>query len=190
MTAPQDDNEPTGPLARAIVEMRQDVPVRDAWHAALDEALAQTAPDPVTLARGWHVSRPVAAAAAIAFMCVGASLQHLVQRARAASLPIVDESAAPMSPTTSTMGVRFSVMAAGVRRVSLVGDFNAWNADATPLELGSDGRTWSTLLPLPAGRHAYAFVIDGQVVRDPGAPAEAEEDFGVPNSIVLVSSAR
>jgi hypothetical protein len=32
----------------------------------------------------------------------------------------------------------------------------------------------------------YAFVVDGDVTADPDAPRAADDDFGSPNSVVLV----
>ena len=191
MTRP-DSDEYDPRLGQAIREMQQEVPVRAEWREALDRELLQLAPSepaPLTRRRHWQISRPMAIAAALGFMVGGVAGRGASVRAR--SFP---QCGTVMSSRTtssaSTIGVFFSVMAPGVQRVSLVGDFNGWNADATPLEVAADGQTWTTMLPLPAGRHAYAFVIDGQVVRDPAAPAEAEEDFGVPNSLVLVSNNR
>jgi hypothetical protein len=54
------------------------------------------------------------------------------------------------------------------------------------MRAAGDGRTWEVQLPLAPGRHVYAFVVDGEVVADPAAPRAADEDFGVPNSVVLV----
>jgi Carbohydrate-binding module 48 (Isoamylase N-terminal domain) len=84
------------------------------------------------------------------------------------------------------IGVRFAVVAPGAQRVSVVGDFNRWDASATPLARSRDGNTWTTMIPLRAGRHTYAFVIDGDVVPDPSAPPAADDDFGIPNSVILV----
>lgn len=196
MTRP-DSDEYDPRIGQAIREMQQEVPVRAEWREALDRELLQLAPSgpaPLTRRRHWQISRPMAIAAALGFMMVGAVLRdatHLFGPDRSHSAePVARDVASRTTSPASTIGVRFSVMAPGVQRVSLVGDFNGWNADATPLEVAADGQTWTTMLPLPAGRHAYAFVIDGQVVRDPAAPAEAEEDFGVPNSLVLVSNNR
>ncbi len=92
--------------------------------------------------------------------------------------------------TTDRLGdriaVRFAIMAPGAQRVSLVGDFNRWDPSVTPLTLSRDGSTWTTMLPMQAGRHTYAFVIDGDVVPDPTAPMAADDDFGIPNSVILV----
>jgi hypothetical protein len=66
---------------------------------------------------------------------------------------------------------RIRVRRAGGANVSLVGDFNGWDASATPMRR-TDGRTtWSVAVQLPAGRHVYAFVVDGDAwVADPQAP--------------------
>jgi 1,4-alpha-glucan branching enzyme len=72
--------------------------------------------------------------------------------------------------------------------VSLVGDFNQWDAHATPMRQLGDGRLWLVEVPLPPGRHVYAFVVDGDVTPDPAAPRAGEEDFGTPSSVVLVGA--
>ena len=207
-----DDNEPLPAALTAVVaELRREVPLRDAWHEQLQRELAAadrsavegSAADladrrvagaaRVRSTRAWRITPVSALAAALVCMVAGAMLGDLARApvspererppATLATLP-----AAAAAEPAGPMAVRFAVMAPGVQRVSVVGDFNGWDADATPLTLASDGRTWTTLLPLSAGRHTYAFVIDGQIVRDPIAPADAEEDFGVPNSVLLVSS--
>lgn len=53
--------------------------------------------------------------------------------------------------------------------VSVVGDWNGWNAEAEPLRLDDDG-VWRIDLQLPAGDYAYQFVVDGVEARDPFAP--------------------
>jgi 1,4-alpha-glucan branching enzyme len=75
--------------------------------------------------------------------------------------------------------------------VSVVGDFNNWDAQATPMSRALAGGTWSVRIPLPAGRHVYAFVVNGangtsQWVADPTAPLAPEDGLGAPNSVVLV----
>lgn len=84
--------------------------------------------------------------------------------------------------------MRFALVAPGASRVSLVGDFNQWDASATPMRQLGDGRLWLVEVPLPPGRHVYAFVVDGDVTPDPAAPRAGEEDFGVPSSVVLVGT--
>ena len=85
--------------------------------------------------------------------------------------------------------VEFVFVAPGARNVSVVGDFNGWDANATPMRR-TDGRTtWSVAVPLAAGRHVYAFVVDGNAwVADPQAPIAPEQWFGQRNSVVVVAA--
>ena len=71
--------------------------------------------------------------------------------------------------------------------VSLVGDFNGWDAKATPMKkLVPHGAYWSVTLPLSVGRHLYSFVVDSQWVADQHAPLAPDDGFGHPNSVRLV----
>jgi hypothetical protein len=84
-------------------------------------------------------------------------------------------------------GVKFVLVAPQAARVSLVGAFNRWDPAATPMERTPTGGTWSVVVPLSAGRHEYAFVVDGkQWLPDPSAPLAPVDGFGAPNSVVLV----
>lgn len=98
----------------------------------------------------------------------------------------------PRSPLPDSVRViRFVLEAPHASTVAVVGDFNNWDAQATPMTREARGATWSVQLRLPAGRHVYAFVINGangstQWVADPTAPLAAEDGLGAPNSVVLV----
>ncbi|MDQ2666743.1 MAG: hypothetical protein M3Z05_12105 [Gemmatimonadota bacterium] len=46
------------------------------------------------------------------------------------------------------------------RRVAVVGDFNAWSADANPLTRDPQSGRWQTRLALHDGEHRYAIVVD------------------------------
>lgn len=96
--------------------------------------------------------------------------------------------AAPMTPQLPVHDtvVKFVFIAPQAARVSVVGDFNDWNAQATPMVRSSGGGTWSITLPLSVGRHTYAFVADGQWLADPSAPLAPDDGFGHANSVVLV----
>jgi hypothetical protein len=81
--------------------------------------------------------------------------------------------------------VRFVLADANAHTVSLVGDFNDWAKHATPLTPAKPG-VWTAQVALPAGRHEYAFVVDGQRwVADPAADRVAD-DFDTPSSVVTV----
>ena len=83
--------------------------------------------------------------------------------------------------------VQFVLVAPSASRVALVGDFNNWDAAATPLREASAEGVWSVTLPLTPGRHIYAFVVDdSKWVPDPSAARAPEDDFGVPNSVIVV----
>jgi hypothetical protein len=82
--------------------------------------------------------------------------------------------------------VRFAISAPDARRVALVGDFNGW-AGGTELSASAVAGVWTITLPLPPGRHQYAFLIDGvRWVIDPTAVI-VRDDFGTETSVVTVS---
>src|SRR4051812_5629121 len=66
----------------------------------------------------------------------------------------------PVSHTTDTVA-RFYFAGPQASSVSLVGDFNDWDAARTPMVRAGNGGLWIVTLPLKAGRHVYAFVVDG-----------------------------
>ena len=179
-------------LQQAVEELRTPVAVRSDWREALharlhDEPLPAVFPRHTVRMAPWQ-------AIAAALMCMvagGAATAWLLPQVRApgvaAASTQVATTLAAHSPQNE-IAVHFSVVAPGATRVSLVGDFNGWQADAAPLELSADGRTWTTALALPAGRHTYAFLIDGDVVADPVAPRAPDDDFGVPSSVLLVGT--
>lgn len=92
------------------------------------------------------------------------------------------------SPSHDTVYVvRFVLTDTRAQTVSLVGDFNAWARRATPLVAVKPG-VWSAQVALPAGRHEYAFVVDGKHwVADPSSEHLAD-DFDTPSSVVTVGS--
>jgi 1,4-alpha-glucan branching enzyme len=72
--------------------------------------------------------------------------------------------------------------------VALVGDFNGWDARATPLARSADG-SWTTTVSLAPGRHAYAYVIDDSAwVTDPRVPVTRDVDYGRDHSVVVVGA--
>ena len=79
--------------------------------------------------------------------------------------------------------LRFRLEAPEARRVHLAGSFNGWEAGATPMR--RNGRRWSVILDLPAGVHAYKFVLDGgRWIPDPGNPEREPDGFHGFNSIL------
>ena len=71
--------------------------------------------------------------------------------------------------------------------VALVGDFNGWSADSTPMTRLGNSDVWIATVPIAPGRHVYAFVVDGvRWERDPSRPAAPDDDFGKPGSVIMV----
>ena len=95
----------------------------------------------------------------------------------------------PAPSAESVDGVQFVLFAPSASTVALVGDFNDWDPSATPLEPSAErSGTWQVALPLAAGRHEYAFVVDGTEWRaDPLAPQGSGDEFGTPNSVLTVT---
>ncbi len=92
--------------------------------------------------------------------------------------------------TPSDTMVTFVFVTHGATSVSLVGDFNQWDTDATPMTRIGNSSAWSVTLPLRKGRHTYQFrAVDAEGEKwfaDPNAPAVPDGGFGRVNSVVLV----
>ena len=96
---------------------------------------------------------------------------------------------APAARIDTVHLVRFVFVAPDARTVSLVGDFNAWDRTAVQLTRAAAGGTWTATVALPAGRHEYAFLVDGdRWAADPGAAATIEDEFGVESSVVTIDT--
>lgn len=84
--------------------------------------------------------------------------------------------------------VRFVFADSSARSVSLVGDFNGWARDQTPLHATARVGVWSVSIPLTPGRHEYAFIVNGRRwVADPLSPANRDE-FGTESSVLMLAS--
>jgi hypothetical protein len=143
-------------------------------------------------ARPLSVSPALGAALAAALVGIGVFVG--AQFSRGGQFPVtgpapqVPEPQAPKSDTVRV--IKFVLVAPQAATVSLVGDFNEWDAKATPMTRTPTGGMWSVAVPLTPGRHVYAFVVNGangtQWVADPSAPLAPEDGLGAPNSVVLV----
>ena len=100
-----------------------------------------------------------------------------------------DSAAVAAQDADDTEIVRFVFVDPNARQVVVVGSFNQWRKDATPLEATGVPGVWAVSVPLEAGRHEYAFVVDGEKWSpDPFAPAITDE-FGTESSIVRIGQA-
>ncbi|MGQ0766387.1 MAG: isoamylase early set domain-containing protein [Gemmatimonadota bacterium] len=85
---------------------------------------------------------------------------------------------------------QFLIVAPDAQAVSLVGQFNGWDPQATPMTYDAAHGAWHVTVPLAPGLYQYQFLLDGaRRVADPAAPQVASE-FGSPNSLVTVRPAR
>ena len=82
--------------------------------------------------------------------------------------------------------VRFTLLAPGATQVVLVGSFNGWATDATPMTI-VEGALWSVTVPLNPGEYPFMFVIDGgQWITPPQAEDFVSDGFGQTNGVVIV----
>jgi len=72
------------------------------------------------------------------------------------------------------------------KKVSIVGDFNNWNPNATPMTRQPDG-CWMVSLELRHGYHQYVFLVDGKRVLDPEASGRTRDAQNQPVSLVAIS---
>jgi len=99
----------------------------------------------------------------------------------------VNDTADPAAALVSVQFVLDAHATDSATTVSVVGDFNEWNVAATPMTL--ERGAWSVSLPTTAGRHVYAFVLNGERwIADPRAPRAADADFGRPGSVIIVQA--
>jgi 1,4-alpha-glucan branching enzyme len=79
----------------------------------------------------------------------------------------------------------FRVRTPQAHSVALVGAFNGWDPAAEPLRPAGDG-WWEASRTLPAGTHAYAYVVDGAWLTPPEAVATEDDGFGGRNGLLVV----
>ena len=96
--------------------------------------------------------------------------------------------ASPSAPAKDTVQlVRFVFVDSHASSVALVGDFNEWTKGATELKLSGAPGVWAVSVPLPAGRHEYAFIVNGKRwVADPLA-VKSSDEFGTESSVIRVA---
>jgi len=115
----------------------------------------------------------LAAAAALAALFIAGNLLL-----RPPEMPVSVVTSPGAEPT------QFVLVAPEAASVTVVGDFNDWNA--TPLAKQDKDGVWWVTLSLPPGRYRYAFVVNGSSWRgDPQAPT-ADDEFGRPSSVVTI----
>lgn len=75
--------------------------------------------------------------------------------------------------------------------VSVVGDFNGWDAKATPMVKDAKSGEWSAKITLLPGRHIYAYLVNGEKwVVDPLKPQIADAGYGPANAVVVEEASK
>jgi 1,4-alpha-glucan branching enzyme len=83
--------------------------------------------------------------------------------------------------------VRFGLEIAGAKKVYVVGSFNEWHPEATPLRCVG-GSKWYTYVSLDVGRYEYRYVVDGKWIDAPEAEAYVPNVKGGRNAVVEVAA--
>jgi hypothetical protein len=139
-----------------------------------------------------RVAMPPLASAALAAGLIGigvvaGNMLHRDSRQSAeGAMPLVAGN--PQLPDSlAPRTIKFVLAAPQAARVSVVGDFNGWDASATPMRAEGENGRWTVWVPLQPGLHTYTFVVDGDhFVADPTAPIAPDDGFGHRNSVVFV----
>jgi hypothetical protein len=127
------------------------------------------------------------AASLLVFATLG--LAHATVDIQRASTPIANALfAKDGAKAQHVQSVQFVLVAPDAKKVSVVGDFNGWDASHAGFQAHHrGGGVWSVTAPVPVGHHRYSFVVDDSLwVSDPNAPQVVDNDYGVANSAIVV----
>jgi 1,4-alpha-glucan branching enzyme len=93
-----------------------------------------------------------------------------------------------MKKTTSSKSKRvgFQMTAEPGSEVFVAGSFNDWNPKKHRLKDNPGSGHCKTTIVLPAGRHEYKFVVNGEWRNDPNCPDSMASESGAVNSVVTV----
>jgi len=181
-------------IDRAIALLREPVAMDHTLDARVMAEVARVpAPrrmGPVGRAGLWLVRPRPVRVPPVAMLAAAAALVLAVVRPWSAGPDQRAPAAGPAGFTAAGGGLRptrFMLVAPAASAVTLVGDFNDWTADSTPMTTDASGGLWTVTIPLEPGRYRYAFLVDGEVwTPDPGAPRAMDDDFGRPNSVLTI----
>jgi hypothetical protein len=178
-----------GAVLRTDAAPPEDFDSRLMAHLREGDDLTSRAPLRLEQGRPWWTRKRPVALSPLGGLAMAASFAGLVALGTLAAVrdgaPMRTELAAARVDTVHL--VRFIIQQPGAQQVALVGDFNGWSPETTPLEASVDGATWTVSVPLTPGRYEYAFVVDGRRwVADPSTDAVRDE-FGGETSVLRLA---
>ena len=172
-------------VERVVRHLRRPVPIDPALDQRVMQEIAELPTRPAASPRGvwsWLTARRQLTLTPLGALSMAAGLA-------AAIVGLWRMSATP-SPAPAESGPRrfqFVLVEPGAANVSLVGDFNDWDATRTPMRRTSGDGLWTAIVALEPGRYRYAYLIDGRRwLADPTAPAVGDDDYGTPGSVLTV----
>jgi hypothetical protein len=166
--------------ARVAAPLKASVSVSAGFDARVMRAVEEAA-------RPWWQRRRSFSLSPLGGLALAAGFGGLMALAGVGATRVLSAPVSTVAQAPDTVHVvRFVLTDAQARQVALVGDFNGWSREATPLVPSEvDGR-WVVEVVLPAGRHEYAFLVDGERwVTDPSATTQRDE-FGQESSVVRI----
>ena len=193
-------------VLRRAVQTLQQLPGTDAdairrvVEAAAAQRVMPAADEPVDVSGVAPSHRPswriagfaglVAAAAIVGFFARG----RLTRSAPSGSVASSAPSAALVAAVNGEQDARpipqqFVFRSATARRVSVVGDFNEWNAVRAPMTREAAGDLWSVTIAIAPGRHTYGFMVNDSTFaldQDARVARARDPDLGVEGSVVIV----
>ena len=90
-------------------------------------------------------------------------------------------------PKPPAGSVRFTVVAPRAKKVFLVGSFNGWAKESTPMKVVDGAALWWIDVPLREGEYTFMYLIDGvQWITPPSADDFVTDNFGHTNGVVIV----
>ncbi|MEI6563072.1 MAG: glycogen-binding domain-containing protein [bacterium] len=90
----------------------------------------------------------------------------------------------PQLPRRKRVTFRFQAKEGADVRVA--GSFNNWDPKARLLNPAKGNGEYASAILLPAGRHEYKFIVDGQWLGDPVCAEKVPDGHGAMNSVVVV----
>jgi hypothetical protein len=105
-------------------------------------------------------------------------------------LPVGPSAARPVANgnNAAVIYVQFAFANPNAKSVTVAGDFNDWNAEATALRDTDGDGVWTGMIALRPGMHKYMFVVDGeQWVTDPEAESYVDDGCGMRNAVSAIT---